>query len=138
MCCRGSIHSEEKLTAAFADDSRFPYTDTLKILEKFGPGAQLFPSGSESELPHLASLLKSSRASGTPISALWCEYPSNPLLRTPPLAALRALADEYGFLIVLDDTIGSWANVDVLSYVDVLVSSLSKVFSGAADVMGGR
>jgi cystathionine gamma-synthase len=51
---------------------------------------------------------------------------------------LRTLANKYGFLIVVDDTIGNFVNVEVLPYADILVSSLSKIFSGDANVMGGR
>lgn len=86
----------------------------------------------------LTEILKSSRDAGTPIHALFCEFPSNPLLRTPPLLKLRALADEYDFLIVVDETIGSFANVEILPLADILVSSLSKVFSGETNVLGGR
>ncbi|KAF8311852.1 PLP-dependent transferase [Clavulina sp. PMI_390] len=115
----------------------FPYTDTLKVLEKWGPGANLFARADEADLESLITLLETSRASGNPIAALWCEYPSNPLLRTPPLEKLRQLADEYGFVLCLDDTIGSFANVDVLPFVDCLLTSLSKVFQGTGNVMGG-
>ena len=54
------------------------------------------------------------------------------------LRRLRELADQYDFLIVIDETIGNFANVGVLPYADVVVSSLSKIFSGAVNVMGGR
>lgn len=37
----------------------------------------------------------------------------------------------------MDDTVGSFANIDVLSQSDILVSSLTKSFSGYANVMGG-
>ena len=70
--------------------------------------------------------------------ALFTEFPSNPLLRSPNLPRLRALADKYDFLIVIDETIGNFVNVQVLPYADILVSSLTKVFSGASNVMGGR
>ncbi|KAF8882452.1 pyridoxal phosphate-dependent transferase [Infundibulicybe gibba] len=73
----------------------FPYTDTLKILQKWGPGA--ISSGM---------------------------FPSNPLLRSADLPRIRALADKYDFLIVLP-------------YADMVVSSLTKVFSGSSNVMGG-
>lgn len=66
------------------------------------------------------------------------EFPSNPLLRSPNLRRLRALADKYEFLIVVDETIGNFVNVEVMPYADVVVSSLTKVFSGDANVMGGR
>ena len=40
-------------------------------------------------------------------------------------------------MLVVDDTVGSFCNVDVLPYSDVLLSSLTKSFSGYANVMGG-
>lgn len=70
--------------------------------------------------------------------SLFCELPSNPLLKSPNLKRLRSLADQYGFLIVVDETIGNFCNIDVLSWADVVVSSLTKVFSGDSNVMGGR
>jgi cystathionine gamma-synthase len=51
---------------------------------------------------------------------------------------LRKLADEYDFIIVVDETIGSFANLEVLPFADIIVSSLSKVFSGETNVLGGR
>ncbi|OBT62421.1 hypothetical protein VE03_08535 [Pseudogymnoascus sp. 23342-1-I1] len=47
------------------------------------------------------------------------------------------LADEYDFLLVVDDTIGGFCNIDLLGVADVVVTSLTKTFSGYADVMGG-
>lgn len=48
-----------------------------------------------------------------PIKDLLTETPSNPLLRTANLRRLRSLADKYGFIVVVDDTVGSWVSVDV-------------------------
>lgn len=73
-----------------------------------------------------------------PVSALFTEFPSNPLLRSADLTRLRALADKYDFLIVIDETIGNFMNVQVHQYADLVVSSLTKVFSGSSNVMGGR
>ena len=69
---------------------------------------------------------------------LTTEIPSNPLLRTADLPRLRQLADKYDFLLMVDETIGNFVNVEVLPYADIVVSSLSKIFSGDANVMGGR
>ena len=46
-------------------------------------------------------------------------------------------SEKHEFVLVVDDTIGSFGNVDVLAYSDLLLSSLTKTFSGRADVMGG-
>ncbi|KAF8069014.1 pyridoxal phosphate-dependent transferase [Lyophyllum atratum] len=118
----------------------FPYTDTLKILEKWGPGCHFFGGGLDAEIDELEAILEKEAAlnPGTPpILALFTEFPSNPLLRSGNLPRLRALADKYDFLIVIDETIGNFVNVEVLPYADIVVSSLSKVFSGVANVMGG-
>ena len=65
--------------------------------------------------------------------------PSNPLLYAPPLAALRALCDEYAIPLVVDDSVVGVANVDVLGPggADIVVSSLTKQFSGENNAMGG-
>ncbi|KNZ58239.1 hypothetical protein VP01_196g8 [Puccinia sorghi] len=116
----------------------FPYTDTLKIIEKWGPGAHFFGHGEAEDLEALAELLARNQAEGlAPIAALFCEFPSNPLLKSPDLVRIRHLADQYGFLVVIDETIGNFLNVEVLPFADILVSSLTKVFSGDSNVMGG-
>lgn len=118
----------------------FPYTDTLKILQKWGPGCHFFGTGLDSDVDELERVLEEEVARNPntpPILALVTEFPSNPLLRSANLPRLRALADQYDFLIIIDETIGNVVNVEVLPYADIVVSSLSKVFSGVANVMGG-
>jgi cystathionine gamma-synthase len=111
----------------------FPYVDTLKILQKWGPGALFYGMSSQEELDDLETRL----ASGERYLAVFCEFPGNPLLRSPNLARLRALADKYDFGIVVDETIGNFLNIHVLPYADIVVSSLTKIFSGDSNVMGG-
>ncbi|KAI4955761.1 hypothetical protein J4E91_001622 [Alternaria rosae] len=111
----------------------FPYIDTLKITEKFGPGSQFYGFGSSEELDDLEQRLEG----GERFVALFTEFPGNPLLRSPDLERIRKLADQYDFCVVVDETIGNFINVNVLQYADVVVSSLTKVFSGDSNVMGG-
>lgn len=111
----------------------FPYVDTLKILEKFGPGCVHYGRASEQDLDDLEQRLKS----GEKFLGLFCEFPGNPMLTCPNLQRLRELADEYDFAVVVDETIGTFANINVLQYADVVVSSLTKIFSGDCNVMGG-
>ena len=75
--------------------------------------------------------------SGERYLALFCEFPGNPLLNSPDLLRIRKLADKYDFAVVVDETVGNFINTDVLSHADVAVSSLTKVFSGDSNVMGG-
>lgn len=111
----------------------FPYVDTLKILEKFGPGCLFYGNGSSEDLDDLEKRLKA----GERYLALFCEFPGNPMLKCPDLQRIRKLADTYDFGVVVDETIGNFINVHVLPYADVLVSSLTKIFSGECNVMGG-
>jgi cystathionine gamma-synthase len=103
-------------------------------VEKFGPGCVFYGFGSSEELDELEKRLKG----GERFLALFTEFPTNPLLRSPDLERIRALADEYDFAVVIDETIGNFLNVNVLPYADIVVSSLTKVFSGDSNVMGGR
>ncbi|OTA95949.1 hypothetical protein M434DRAFT_393242 [Hypoxylon sp. CO27-5] len=111
----------------------FPYVDTLKILQKFGPGAIFYGRGSSEDLDDLESRLQN----GERFLALFCEFPGNPLLSCPDLVRIRRLADTYDFAVVVDETVGTFVNVNVLPYADVVVSSLTKIFSGDCNVMGG-
>ncbi len=111
----------------------FPYVDTYKILEKFGPGCLFYGHGSAEELDDLEQRLKK----GERYLALFCEFPTNPLLKTPDLKRIKTMGEKYDFAVVVDETIGNFVNVHVLSYSDIVVSSLTKVFTGECNVMGG-
>ncbi|KAJ6515540.1 pyridoxal phosphate-dependent transferase [Mycena sanguinolenta] len=74
---------------------------------------------------------------GRKVSYIFTEFPSNPILVSVDLKRLRQIADQYDTVLVIDDTVGSFCNLDVLPVADVVVTSLSKSFSGYADVMGG-
>ncbi len=108
--------------------------DTLKILQRFGLQYQFYGNGDENDLKELQALLES----GESVSALFCEVPTNPLLKTSSLEKLKQLADHYGFVIVIDDTLGNPCNLDLAPYADIFVSSLTKIFSGVGDALAGR
>ena len=112
---------------------RFPYIDTLKILEKWGPGCVFYGHGEASDLNELEKRCEN----GEKFLGLFCEFPGNPLLKTPDLRRIRVLADRYEFAVIVDETIGNFVNVHVLPFADVVVSSLTKVFTGECNVMGG-
>ena len=108
------------------------------MLETYGPGCTFFPFGTDDELDQLESYLEAEAQGSRKVQAVWCECPSNPLLRTADLDRVRRLANQYGFVVVVDETIGSFANVDLLGVADIVVTSLTKSFRGYLDVMGGR
>ncbi|REJ73631.1 MAG: PLP-dependent transferase [Planctomycetota bacterium] len=110
----------------------FPYVDSLKILESFGAGVHFFPRGDRSDLEQLSAHVESEE-----LCAIYTELPANPLLTSPDLTALSPLAREADCPLVVDDTVASCVNVDVLDVADVVWSSLTKFFSGVGDVTGG-
>jgi len=83
-------------------------------------------------------MLEQQLSKGDRFLALFCEFPSNPLLKSPDLVRIRRLADTYGFAVVVDESVGNFLNVHVLPYADIIVSSLTKIFSGDCNVMAGR
>jgi cystathionine gamma-synthase len=111
----------------------FPYVDTLKVLQKFGPGCVFYSHGSSEELDDLEQRLKQ----GERFLGFFCEFPGNPLLTCPDLDRIRQMADEFDFAVVVDETIGTFVNINVLNIADIVVSSLTKIFSGDCNVMGG-
>jgi len=123
-----TVRRPERRTVMFG----FPYTDTLKILEKFGSGVEFFPRGDAVDLAKLAALV-----SREEIAGIFCEFPSNPLLQVPDLPAIRRMATAAGVPVIVDDTIGTSLNVDVLAQADLVATSLTKAISGEGDVMAG-
>jgi len=111
----------------------FPYVDGLKIQTVWGPGAHFFPTLSEAEHAEAERLI----VSDEPISAVFCEVIGNPLLRMADVGRISALCRPRGIPLVVDDTVATFGNVDLLPYADLVSSSLTKHFSGVGDVMAG-
>jgi cystathionine gamma-synthase len=92
----------------------FPYVDVLKVQQEFGSGVTFLPVGD-----------------------VYCEMPSNPLLRSVRLADFAPTLKAAGIPLVVDDTVASVVNIDALRHADVVTTSLTKSFSGACDVLAG-
>ncbi len=108
----------------------FPYVDTLKIQEKFGHETIFI-----SDVANLAELEKTIKAKK--ISAVFTEFPTNPLLTAVDLEKLSTICRANKIALVIDDTLSTWANVDLTPFADIIVSSLTKFFSGIGDVLAG-
>jgi len=113
----------------------FPYVDSLKVQQEFGPGTTFVPMTENGGMRKVADILENE-----PIAGVYTELPSNPLLRTADLGGVAKLlheAGERGGPLLVDDTVATVFNVDALRYADVVTSSLTKYFSGVGDVMAG-
>ena len=123
----------------------FPYLDTLKMCarpELVPDGVEFFGHGNESDLKNFELMLRQRAKENdgdAGVSVLITEFPSNPLLNCPDLHKLRALADEFNFALVVDDTIGNFANLDLIDsgLADAVCTSLTKLFNGRGDAMAG-
>ncbi|KAJ5220268.1 pyridoxal phosphate-dependent transferase [Penicillium chermesinum] len=112
----------------------FLYVDTFKVLSKVHEfDCVLYGYASASDLDQLEKDLDE----GLRIDALYTEFPGNPLLSSPDLSRIHALASKHNFLFVVDDTIATSVNVSILNQCDVICTSLTKMFSGGCNVMGG-
>jgi len=112
------------------------YLDTIALLQKLtDQPAQdyLF----QSDVFDLAALRRLFAEQGDKIAGIITEVPTNPLIQTPDLAAIRDLCREHGALLLLDPTVASPLNIDVLPYADVLINSLTKYTGSDGDVIMG-
>jgi cystathionine gamma-synthase len=113
------------------------FMNTITAFQEFGPNFKFFGMGTDDELRDLEIFLHEERKHGRKVQAIWAEFPTNPILVAPNITRLRTLARDYDTVLAVDDTIGSFANIDIISMTDVLVTSLTKSFNGYADVIAG-
>jgi cystathionine gamma-synthase len=111
------------------------FHQTIHIFEYWGPGIKHFPLATEYD--ELEAYLKEQAEKGTPVQAVWTEFPSNPLIVSADLWKLRDLCDKYSSTLVVDETVASFCNVDVLPVADIIVTSLTKSFNGYGDAIAG-
>lgn len=136
-CGMNAIYALFRVLSGLFPDRRsvqfgFPYVDTLKIQQKLGGGVYFFPRGDADELQQVRAI-----AEREPLSGLYTEFPSNPLLASPDLESLGAIVRRHGFPLIVDDTVATSVNVDVLQAADIVCTSLTKFFSGVGDVTAG-
>jgi len=74
---------------------------------------------------------------GDGLAGVVAEVPTNPLMQTPGLVRLSERCRAAGAALIIDPTIASPVNVDVLPLADVLVSSLTKYGAAEGDVLAG-
>ncbi|KAK1826293.1 putative cystathionine gamma-synthase [Podospora conica] len=111
----------------------FLYVDSFKILTKILGYEATQYKYDDADLDQLEDRLRS----GDQLDVVFTEFPGNPLLQSPDLDRLHRLSIEHKFLLVVDDTMGCYANVSLLGSCDLVVTSLTKMFSGGCNVMGG-
>ncbi len=112
------------------------YLDTIAVLRKFtpDPARDYLRHGDVTDFAGLEQLFAKH---GARIAGVVIEAPTNPLVQTPDVAAVAALARRHGALLILDPAISSPFNVDLLPHADLVAQSLTKYTAHEGDVIAG-
>jgi cystathionine gamma-synthase len=112
------------------------YLDTIALLKKFtaNPANDYLRHGDVTDLAGLERLFT---AHGSRLAGVVIEAPTNPLVQTPDVAAVAALARRHGARLILDPAISSPFNVDLLPHADLVAQSLTKYTAHEGDVIAG-
>ena len=111
------------------------YLDTMELLEKHDSRQnQRYLIDSQNYLQDIENYLK---RHGNEIAGVFTELPTNPLLQSCDLEKLYQICRKHNIPLVVDPTLSSAYNVDVLPHCDILVSSLTKYYANRGDVMMG-
>ena len=109
------------------------YLDTAAILTKFTGGriVRIF------DVNDHAAIEAVFREYGARLAAVVTEVTTNPLMHTADVPWLAALARKHGAMMVVDPSISSMFNVDVLPHADIVLNSLTKYAAPDGDVIAG-
>jgi cystathionine gamma-synthase len=111
------------------------YLDTIAILRKY--------TGSAADYVYVRDPLDREGIErifarhGSRIAGVFAEVPTNPLIQTPDVAVLSALCRKHGAHLLIDPSVVSVFDVDVLGHADMVVSSLTKYTASDGDVIAG-
>ena len=109
------------------------YSGTLRLFEQVLPGL-----GIDVSFVRMGDPEEVRRAIQQNTRAVFIETPSNPLLNLVDLAAVTAIAREYGLLSIVDNTFMSpYFQKPLRLGADIVVHSTTKYLNGHSDVVGG-
>ena len=111
------------------------YVDSGCILEKFLSEGETLDCCYDVE--DTDALIAKIESAGKSLAAVVLECPTNPLVQVCDLPRVAAAVRKAGGVLVVDPTMASIYNVDVLPHADLLVNSLTKYASHEGDVMIG-
>ncbi|HEY3756709.1 MAG TPA: PLP-dependent transferase [Opitutaceae bacterium] len=110
------------------------YLDSIAILKKFNGAGAYHHLKDPFDLDGLEALL---RDRGSRIAGLVTEMPTNPLIQTPNAERLADLCRRHGIALILDPSVSSAFNANLLPFADIVVCSLTKYTGSAGDVLSG-
>ena len=108
------------------------YLDTIEIIKRYS-NDKYFQITSNS-LDELESWLAIHHHE---VAGIFTEVPNNPLIQCLDLPRLRRITQKYEIPVIIDATIATPFNMEVLAYADIVTDSLTKFTCGHGDVMMG-
>lgn len=108
------------------------YVDTMEIIEKRNSLSYL-----QINIYNKLQLENWLEVNHSNVATLVTEVTTNPLIQCVDLPWLYSLCKKYNIILIVDITIATPFNVDVISYCDIAVESLSKFASGSCDLLMG-
>lgn len=109
------------------------YAGTFRLFERVKTNANLSFSWIDMTDPKNIEqkLLKNTKV-------IWCETPTNPLLKLVDIKAISCIAKKHNCLLVVDNTFMSpYFQKPLLLGADIVVHSTTKYLNGHSDVVGG-
>ncbi|WP_418186857.1 PLP-dependent transferase [Aliarcobacter lanthieri] len=108
------------------------YLDTTNIVDHYFEESKVFH-----DVTNLDEFEEFLKKDGLRVSAIVTEIPTNPLLQTVDLERLKNLCNYYNIPIIIDSTFATPYNLDLNSFADIYIESLTKFACGNADVLMG-
>jgi len=108
------------------------YLDTIEIIKKYSDDKYF--QITSNNLDELESWLIVHHQE---VAGLLTEVPNNPLIQCLDLPRLHRITKKYEIPLVIDATIATPFNMEVLEYCDIITDSLTKYACGNGDVMMG-
>ena len=108
------------------------YVDTMEIIEK-----RTTTSYVQINIQHKQQFENWLENNHSKVAVLITEVTTNPLIQCVDLPWLYALCQKYAIVLIVDATIATPFNVEVLTYCDIAVESLTKFACGSGDLLLG-
>ncbi|MDP4175785.1 MAG: aminotransferase class I/II-fold pyridoxal phosphate-dependent enzyme [Bacteroidota bacterium] len=108
------------------------YSDSMAIIRKYSDKHSIFLNITDTD-----SLEAFIRQNNSEVACVITELPNNPLVQSPDLPRISEMLKAHNIPLLVDTTIGTAYNVEVMEYADIIVESLTKWACGNADVLMG-
>ena len=109
------------------------YSGLRMLFQEFLP-----ERGIVAEVVAMADIDAVRKACAMPVSMLWIETPSNPLMKISDIASLADIGHAAGAIVVVDNTFATPLLQRPLALgADIVMHSTTKYFGGHSDVLGG-